>query len=339
MKKKKHKKETTSSGGHSPEDPNQNIFKNYIKEMEEKTGEFIKKNPTMLDTKFYLFQTIQNKDLVRDMIFNLAYFYDVNYTGNKDFIHIPNISNILDNILKHPIMLATQKDEYGAEDILGVTTVKIENNESISNNPYFPTSGETVLTITGVLTKMNAVNKNNNRIRGVGKELIKSSIMAAYNVNKQSKIRLICEVDCRNLHSFNAVVNSIKELQAENINVNVAISGYYEILNSYGDLQEAPTFVLEMYFDDNKIIENRNIEFNYLSCKSTELFSDLNNVIEENTKELKQYVNRKDDKTIIYHSLEPINALNVSINAGNTADGNERVPSIKELEYVQNDLI
>lgn len=338
MKKKRHKKENSSSG-HSPEGPKQNIFKTYIKEMEEKTEEFIKKNPELLDTKFYLFQTIQNKDLVRDMIFNLAYFYDVNYTGNKDFIHIPNIRNILDNISKYPIMLATQKDEYGAEDILGVTTVKIENNESISNNPYFPTCGETILTITGVLTKMNAVNKNNNRIRGIGKELVKSSIRAAYNVNKESKIRLICEVDCRNLHSFNAVVNAIKELQAENINVNVAISGYYEILNSYGDLQEAPTFVLEMYFDDNKAIENKNIEFNYLNCKSTELFSELNNVIEENTKELKEFVNKKDDKTVIYHSLEPINALNVSINAGNTANGNERVPSIKELEYVQNDSI
>lgn len=338
MKKKRHKKENSSSG-HSKEGPKQNIFKTYIKEMEEKTEEFIKKNPELLDTKFYLFQTIQNKDLVRDMIFNLAYFYDVNYTGNKDFIHIPNIRNILDNVSKYPIMLATQKDEYGAEEILGVTTVKIENNESISSNPYFPTCGETVLTITGVLTKMNAVNKNNNRIRGIGKELVKSSIRAAYNVNKESKVRLICEVDCRNLHSFNAVVNAIKELQAENINVNVAISGYYEILNSYGDLQEAPTFVLEMYFDENKAIENKNIEFNYLNCKSTELFSELNNVIEENTKELKEFVNKKDDKTVIYHSLEPINALNVSINAGNTANGNERVPSIKELEYVQNDSI
>lgn len=339
MKKKRHKKENTSSSGHSPEGPKQNIFKTYIEEMEEKTGEFIKKNPTLLDTKFYLFQTIQNKDLVRDMIFNLAYFYDVNYVGNKDFIHIPNISNILDNILKYPIMLATQKDEYGNEDILGVTTIKIENNESISNNPYFPTCGETVLTISGILTKMNAVNKNNNRIRGIGKELIKSSIRAAYNVNKQNKIKLIYEVDCRNIHSFNAVVNAIKELQEENLDVSIAIDGYYEILNSQGDLQEAPTFVLEIEFNKNSNIEKQKVEFNYLNCKSTELFSELNNVIEENTKELKEYVNRKEDKTVIYHTLEKINALNVSINPGNTAEGNERVPSIRALEYVQNDLI
>lgn len=338
MKKKRHKKESNSSG-HSPEGPKQNIFKTYIEEMEEKTEEFIKKNPEHLDTKFYLFQTIQNKDLVRDMIFNLTYFYDMNYTGNKDFIHIPNISNILENILKYPIMIATQKDEYGSEDILGATTVKIENNKSISDNPYFPTSNETVLTISAVLTKSNAVNSNNKRIKGIGKELIKSSIRAAYNVNKKNKVRLICEVDCRNMHSFNAVVNAIKELQNENLNVNVAVSGYYEILNSQGELEEAPTFILEMDLGENKLISNNKIEFNYLDCKSTELFSDLNNVLEKNTNELKEFVNKKDDKTIIYHSLEPFNALNVSINVGNTANGNERVPSIKELEYVQNDLI
>lgn len=339
MKSKKHKKENTSSNSHSPEGPKKNIFKTYIEEMEEKTGEFIKNNPTLLDTKFYLFQTIQNKDLVRDMIFNLAYFYDVNYIGNKDFIHIPNISNILDNILKYPIMLATQKDEYGSEDILGVTTIKIENNKSVSDNPYFPTCGETVLTISGILTKMNAVNKNNIRIRGIGKELIKSSIRAAYNVNKQNKIKLIYEVDCRNIHSFNAVINAVKELQ-EDLNVSIAIDGYYEILDSQGELQEAPTFVLEIEFDSNDKTKNtQKIEFNYLNCKSAELFSELNNVIEENTKELKEYVNKKEDKTIIYHTLEKIDALNVSINPGDTANGNERVPSIKELEYVQNDLI
>ena len=141
------------------------------------------------------------------------------------------------------------------------------------------------------------------------------------------------------MNSFNAVVKAIKELQEEKINVNVAVSGYYEILNSQGDLEEAPTFILEMDLGENRNILNEKVNFNYLDCKSTELFSDLNNVLEENTKELKQYVNKKDDKTVIYHSLEPFNALNVSIEVGNTANGNERVPSIKELEYVQKDLI
>ena len=35
------------------------IFKNYFKEMEEKTEEFIIKNPQLFDTKFYLFQSIK----------------------------------------------------------------------------------------------------------------------------------------------------------------------------------------------------------------------------------------------------------------------------------------
>lgn len=339
MKKKKQKTENNSNSGHSLEEgPKQKIFQSYIKEMEEKTRTFINKNPELSGTKFYLFQTIRNKNVVRDMIFNLDYFYDANYTGNKDFIHIPNIKNILDNIVKYPILLATQKNELGEEDILGASTVKIENNKSISDNPYFPTLNETVLTITGILTKANAVNSNNKRIRGIGKELIKSSIMAAYNVNTTNKVRLIYEADCRNIHSFNAIVNAVKELKEENLNIGLTIDGYYEILNSSGDLEEAPTFVLEINLEKEINTLNKEIEFNYLNCSSTDLFSDLNNVIENNTKELKQYVNRKNNKTIIYHSLEPINAFRVSINPGSTADGNERIPSLGALEYASANL-
>jgi len=339
MKKKKQQQENNSDNGHSKDGPKQNIFQNYIKEMEVKTKEFIKKNPNLYDIKFYLLQTIQNKNLLRDMIFNLAYFYDLNYTGNKDFIHIPNIKNILDNYFKYPILIASKKDEYGNEDILGASTIKIENNGSISDNPYFPTINENVLTITNILTKANY--SNNKKVKGIGKELIKSAIKAYYNINLTYKSKLIYEVDCRNIHSFNAVVNAVKELKEENLNLNIVIDGYYEILNSIGNLLEAPTFILEIDLENNTNMLNEEKDFNYLNCKSSELYLDLNAIIEDNTKEIKQYVNRKDNKIIIYHSLEKINALKVSITPGNTANGNDRVPSINMLEYenINKDLI
>ena len=53
---------------------------------------------------FHLFQTIQSKEKMKDTLFELAYFYDVNFVGNKDFIHIPNISNIIDNTIHYPII-------------------------------------------------------------------------------------------------------------------------------------------------------------------------------------------------------------------------------------------
>ena len=97
-KKKKSKPRTMKSS--DGEVAKQKIFNYYIKEMEERTENFTLNNPDAQGTKFYLFQTIRSKDEVRDMIFKLAYFYDRNFVGNKDFMHIPNISNILFNIVK-----------------------------------------------------------------------------------------------------------------------------------------------------------------------------------------------------------------------------------------------
>ena len=79
--------------------------------------------------------------------------------------------------------------QYGKDEILGTTTVKFGNNKFLTDNPYFPTKGEDILSITGVLTKMNAVDKNGNKIRGLGRGLFKSAIKGAYNANKDKALR------------------------------------------------------------------------------------------------------------------------------------------------------
>lgn len=333
---KKKEKARPRSNETIDKDAKQKIFKTYIKEMEEKTEKFKKTNEPNID--FHLFQTIRNKDLVRDSIFNLAYFYDSNFTGNKDFMHVPNISNILDNILRYPIMLSTQKDEYGHDEILGTTTVKYENNKSIHSNPYFPTENEDVLSITGILTKANAIDKNGNKIKGIGKELFKSAIKGAYYINKEKKIRLVCEIDCRNKNSLSSVSKAVKELQEENLNIQMYLTGYYEIYNSNKVLQEAPTFILEMDLGSKKKLNNNNFIFDYTNCQSTNLYSNLSKVICENTKESKEYENISNGKNIIYHSIKPINALNITLDVGTSADGNERVPVLDtvQLELANN---
>lgn len=328
MKKKKKAKPRTNNQNDG-EVAKQKIFKSYIIEMEEKEKKFKENN---LNTNFYLFQTIHNKDVVRDMIFNLAYFYDNNFLGNKDFMHIPNISNILDNILAYPMMIASQKDEYGKDEILGAATIKTENNKTISDNPIFPTVGENILTITGILTKMNAIDKNGNKIKGLGKELFKSAIIGAYNFNQLEKARLICEVDCRNTNSFHSISKAVKELQEENMDVQLMLAGYYEVFDSNNKLAEAPTFILEIDLNGNRQINNNSIEFNYTKCKSTNLFSNLSNVLSKTTKENKRYVNLKGNKKIIYHSITPINALNIKLEVGDTAEGNDRLPVLSSLQ-------
>ena len=334
MKKKKssrHRENNTTSKGESPK---QVIFNHYIKEMEEKSEQY-KNNHK--DVNFYLLQSIKNKDNVRDKIFNLVYFYDYNFVGNKDFIHIPNISNVLDNCLKYPIMLANKVCKNGSEEIIGAATVKIENNYSLKQNPYFPTCGEDVLTITGVLTRL--YQNEANRIPGIGKDLFKSAIKSAYYINKQKPIRLITEIDCRNTHSLNAVCKAVKELKAEEINVNLFIAGYYEIKHKDGNLVEAPTLVLEIDLNGTKKLKDLYVELNYERCREDYLFKDLSSIIENNTVILKRFVNKVDNKQVVYTKIKPINALNITLNIGETANGNTRVPVISLLEPVENRVL
>ena len=76
--KKKKKARPRSNFKQDGEVAKQKIFKYYIKEMEEKTQKV--NSQSSYESNFHLFQTIKNKESVRDTIFNLTYFYDNNFT-------------------------------------------------------------------------------------------------------------------------------------------------------------------------------------------------------------------------------------------------------------------
>lgn len=217
----------------------------------------------------------------------------------------------------------------------------MENNSSIAYNPYFPTKNENILSITGVLTKYDVKDKNGNKIKGIGKELYKSAIKAAYELNKEETIRLICEIDCRNVNSLKSISNAVRELQIENIPVRLYISGYYEIYNKGKKLKEAPTFILEIDLNGEKNIAQIETKFSYLQRKSANLFSDLVQEIQKKTKEEKKYITIRKKDFVIYHSIKPIDALNVELEVGNTADGNNRIPISKtlQMEYATSKVI
>ena len=255
-------------------------------------------------------------------------------------MHIPNINNVLNNVIHFPIMLVSQKDEQGNDEILGTTTIKFENNKLITDNPYFPTKEEDVLSITGVLTKMNAIDKNGNKIKGLGKELFKSAIRGAFNINKDRKVRLICEVDCRNANSLYSICKAVKELQIEETKIQMFLTGFYEVKNKEGKLLEAPTFILEIDLNGNKTINNDCLCFNYNNIQSTNLFISLKNVISKITKENKRDINNIGEKKVVFHSIEPINALNISLEVGTTADGNNREPMLSlQLENANKTIL
>lgn len=306
-------------------------FKYYNKEMEDTTKSFRIKNENASNINFYLFQSIREKRNLIDKIFQLAYFYDRNFTGNKDFMHIPNIKQIMQNIYQYPVILATQKNGLD-EEVVGATTVKFERNKSILKNPYFPTKNETVLSITGVLAKQNTLDNYGNRVRGIGRELFKSAIRGAYEINNQETIRLISEIDCRNTNSLRAICTAVSELQSEGFNINLNLPGYYEIINMEGNLTEAPTFIVEVDLNGNKEAKNEETIFSYVGCEGKELFSNLSNVLEKNTLEQKQYTTKVNENIVCYHEISPINAQKISLEVGNTALGNERIPVLGGLE-------
>ena len=293
------------------------VFKEYQKEMEERKKEYYYNSG--LEVNFGLAQDMIKDDEFINQVLNIAYFYDTNYTGNKEFMHIPDIKKVASNIMNFPVMLATRKIQDGSNEIIGITTIKYENNPAIVSNPIFPTKNENVLFITGMLTKNYDLTPNDVRILGIGKEMCKAAIRGAYNINKCTKTRIVCEIDCRNSKSINAVLKATEELNSREFGVSAYIVGYYELYNKQNKLIEAPTFIVEFEFDrkQNYNVNGDIVEFSYVNCKMPRLYF---------TKENIKYITAIEDGFAVYHDTKRININNIKLDVGNSADGNNRVP-------------
>ena len=302
------------------------VFKEYQKEMEERKKEYYFNNG--YEINFSLAQNAVKQDSFINQVLNVSCFYVTNYTGNKDFMHIPDIRNVADNFVNHPTMMATKKTNDGSEEIIGIATMKFENNNSMNSNPVFPTKNENILFITGVLTKNYELSPEEVRISGVGKELYKAAIRGAYNINKQVKTRVVCEIDCRNVKSVNAVLKAVNELNNLEFGVSSYIVGYYEKFNKKNKLMEAPTLIVEIEFDStpNYNIGNDKVEFSYIDCKMSKLNFEISKRIQAVTKENIKYITATEEGYIVYHDIDRINLDNVDFKVGNSADGNCREP-------------
>lgn len=295
-------------------------FFTYTKVLQEMSNSNLKNNKFPGDVKFSLLQTYRNK---KKMLFNLSKFYNNNFTGNRDFIHIPGLQEVMSNC-KFPILIATRKSETGKEEIIGTTTIKFERNLKKNENPYFPTKNEYVISINGILSKLYLNNPCGSRIRGIGKELFKIAIMGAYQISRQREIRLMCKVDCRNYRSMNAISDAVNELKQEGINAQVYINGYYELRGLNKKLMEAPTFTVEVSFDGKCKLKNNDIDFSFINCEPDRLYEDVKLAVETKTVDRVVYTNRYNDRKIVYHEIEPIDLITMGLESGNSADGNSR---------------
>ena len=97
------------------------------------------------------------------------------------------------------------------------------------------------------------------------------------------------------------------------------------------ELKEAPTFLFEIDFQ-NKGDECSEKVFSYVDFDADDLFKKLSRVIKQNTYEKRSYLNMYEHDFVIYREIKPVNALNMSIEPGNTAIGNERVPRFGKVQ-------
>ncbi len=261
-------------------------------------------------------------------ISQISEFYDLEYTGNADYIHIPDFDTVFQNYLNYPILIAYQIKNNKIE-ILGMTTIKSYHNINVIN-PYYPIEKSYYYEITGLITK------KNNQIKGIGKHLNEVATIAIREYQKLfPKAELIYVADCRNYRSVNAAkygASYVRKLDGSF--THVRLIGYYTVVDTNNNLLEAPTFVLK--FETTKEIPaKQHIVFNYQI--SDNMFQDMEAEIrlKLNKLRIKEPIKTIDEGTGIvnFYELEDksINLDDIQIITNQTDLGNDRIPKTKVL--------
>lgn len=256
-------------------------------------------------------------------ILKLANFYNNNWVGNRDFMHIPNIDQLMEDIHKYPIIVAT--DEHN--NILGATIIRLEKNDDFHLDPYIPYQNTNILTVNAILT-----NKNN-LYKGIGKNLYKIALFsAAYYKQLCSNLKMFCVVDCRNYNSLYAATCA-----AKGTNYKVNIDGFYEVIDfQTGQLLESPTLVVEFDLNQTQSMElASNILLKYDNTNFNEHKKVLmQNLIQEPYIEYVQNIDSTVGFVNYYELSKKIHASDVLIVPGNSCLNNDRVPS--SIHYFNN---
>ena len=282
-----------------------------------------------------IYEVLQLSDLSEkwDNVYNIADFYNSNWLGNADFMHIPNFEQTVSNCMRYPIIIARKK---GTNDILGISTIKYDENNQDYKDPYFPEEDAKYFSITGILTRRNNVH------RGIGKKIYEIAIRGAYNYEKYYPgTRIMCVIDCRNRQSLRALNSAVLNIRNNGIvgegkELPANIVGYYELRDKESDdLLEAPTLVMEVGLNERdrreKDVVLRNISFNLENGKTR--FESLRGTLRENLERYKigsPEILEDDGCGLVYyyHLGEAQECLldGINIQSNGTELGNDRIP-------------
>lgn len=312
-------------------------FLSILRELRNECKRVNEENELLNPDNEVVYEVFQLSDLSenRDNIYMVADFYNKNWQGNRDFMHIPDFEQTLANTRAYPIIIARKK---GTDEILGISTIKYDENSEEFIDPYFPEGDAKYFSITGILTK------RNNTYKGIGKKIYEIALRGAYNYEKHYPgTRIMCVIDCRNRQSLRALSSAVKNIRDDgflgnNLYLPANVFGYYELRDKEeGKLLEAPTLVMEVGLSpkekngEEEDFGLRNIIFNRKEGQS--LFDTLLETLKDNLYEYKinepQVLEDTDAGMVYFYSLEDREMCKlegISIESNGTEKGNDRVP-------------
>lgn len=208
--------------------------------------------------QFGVLQFKENVPYLIDIVRQAAMLYD-EYQGNEDYIHIPDVSQMLYNLRNYPVVGVWDKE---TEELEGVVTIKYhENTTKEKIDPYYPKEGVKFFSITGVMVKQREGMLN----KGLGTNLYAASILGIQryaNRQKDKKIEMNVVIDCTNLPSLYALNSATQNLKVRGLvgwgmELRATLDAVYTVRDEKGHLVEAPTYVVKIPLVPQKARERK----------------------------------------------------------------------------------
>ena len=206
------------------------------------------------ELQFGILQFKENTPYQIDIVRQAAMLYD-EYQGNEDYIHIPDVSQMLYNLRNYPVIGVWDKE---TQELEGIVTIKYhENTTKEQIDPYYPKEGVNFFSITGVMVKQREGILN----RGLGTNLYAASILGIQKYasrQKDKKIEMNVVIDCTNLPSLYALDNAAQNLKSRGLvgwgmELKPVLDGIYTVRDNQGHLVEAPTYVIKIPIVPQKV--------------------------------------------------------------------------------------
>lgn len=245
--------------------------------------------------RFSVLQLLEEKypevTLRTDLVRQAAQLYD-EYQGNEEYIHIPDIHQMLYNLRCYPVLGAF---DMQSGELEGVVTIKYhENTSEKETDPYYPKPDAKFFSITGVIVKQ----RENMLNKGLGSNLYASSILGLQEYASQhpeENVELNVVIDCTNLPSLYALTNGNEKIAAggylrANQKLPAVLDGIYTVRDEERHLIEAPTYVIKIPLMPRKIEEDeRECQvFSYNTKRDTPSYQQYEELLDTILEKIKQ---------------------------------------------------